>query len=186
MENVQRKTLNPIDEAKAFKRYVCDNGWGGVSELAMKLGKSAAYVTKRIMLLDLPSEITQAINEDSLKPSVAQELFSLEKPDEKSKLAKLIIERHLTIKNVRSMVKELGEAGGHDELELKSKVDDVRATRSYDRSILALRIAMNRIGTIINDAEEDWVLYEMLMQHKRRLNEQIDLLIKQKKKWCDH
>jgi ParB family chromosome partitioning protein len=184
MENVQRKTLNPMEEAKAFKTYVCDNGWGGVTELATKLGKSAAYVTKRIMLLDLPSEVTKAINESSIRPSVAQELLYLEKQDEKSKLAKLIIERHLTIKSVRSVVKELSHGNNHDESDLANKVDEVRAKRSYDRSILALRIAMNRIGAIINDIEDDWVLYEMLMQHKRRLNEQIDLLIKQKKKWA--
>jgi len=183
MENVQRKTLNPMEEAKAFKTYVCDNGWGGVTELAAKLGKSAAYVTKRIMLLDLPSEVTKAINESSIGPSVAQELLYLEKQDEKSKLAKLIIERHLTIKTVRSVVKELSHRTNHDESNLANKVDGVRARRSYDRSILALRIAMNRIGAIIDDVEDDWVLYEMLMQHKRRLNEQIDLLIKQKKKW---
>jgi ParB family chromosome partitioning protein len=173
-----------MEEAKAFKTYVCYNGWGGVTELATKLGKSAAYVTKRIMLLDLPSEVTKAINESSIRPSVAQELLYLEKQDEKSKLAKLIIERHLTIKSVRSVVKELSHGNNHDESDLANKVDEVRAKRSYDRSILALRIAMNRIGAIINDIEDDWVLYEMLMQHKRRLNEQIDLLIKQKKKWA--
>lgn len=55
------KTLNPIDEAKAFKKYVYDNGWGSVSKLASKLGKSFAYITKRIMLLDLPSDVTKAI-----------------------------------------------------------------------------------------------------------------------------
>ena len=63
VENVQRKTLSPIDEARAFKKYVCDNGWGSISELASKLGKSVAYITKRIMLLDLPSDVTKAINE---------------------------------------------------------------------------------------------------------------------------
>lgn len=183
VENVQRKSLNPIDEAKAFKTYVCDNGWGSISELAIKIGKSVAYVTKRIMLLDLPSEVTKAINECLLKPSIAEELFSIEKEDEKSKLAKLIIERKLTIKNVRTMVKELMTNGErHDESILVNKVQNLRA-RSYDRSIVSFRIAMNRMGSIINDAEDDWVLHEMLMQHKRWLNEQIDILIKQKKKW---
>jgi ParB family chromosome partitioning protein len=185
IENVQRKTLNPIDEAKAFKIYVCDYGWGGVSELATKLGKSVAYVTRRIMLLDLPLEVTKAINENLLSPSVAQELFSIEKEDEKSKLAKLIIERHLTIKNVRFMIKELTTNGkDSDELVPIEQGDNNIRTRSYERSIISLRIAMNRIASIINDVEDqdDWVLYEMLMQHKRRLNEQIDILIKQKKK----
>jgi ParB family transcriptional regulator, chromosome partitioning protein len=185
VENVQRKTLNPIDEAKAFKKYVYDNGWGSVSELATKLGKSVAYITKRIMLLDLPSEVTKAINENLLGPSIAEELFSIKKEDEKSKVAKLIIEKHMTINNVRIMVKELmmPDMDSNDESEIvMNKVDDNIRARSFERTIISLKIAMNRIVSIIDDAEDDWILYEMLMQHKRRLHEQIDILIKQRKK----
>ena len=59
-ENVQRKTLNPLEEARAFKTYVSDFGWGGASDLAIRLGKSASYVTKRIRLLEfLPMYLTQ-------------------------------------------------------------------------------------------------------------------------------
>jgi ParB family chromosome partitioning protein len=35
-ENIQRRTLDPLEEAKAFKVYVQDFGWGGVSALAAK------------------------------------------------------------------------------------------------------------------------------------------------------
>lgn len=185
VENVQRKTLNPIDEAKAFKKYVYDNGWGSVSELAIKLGKSVAYVTKRIMLLDLPTEVTKAINENVLGPSIAEELFSIKKEDEKSKLAKLIVEKHMTINSVRIMVKEMSmsDIDGSDESEIAmNKVYNNIRARSFERTIISLRIAMNRIASIIEDAEDDWILYEMLMQHKRRLHEQIDILIKQRKK----
>jgi ParB family transcriptional regulator, chromosome partitioning protein len=185
VENVQRKTLSPIDEARAFKKYVCDNGWGSISELATKLGKSVAYITKRIMLLDLPSEVTKAINENLLGPSIAEELFSIKNEDEKSKLAKLIIEKHMTINSVRIMVKELmmSDIDSSDESEIAMrKVDNNIRSRSFERTIISLKIAMNRIASIIDDVEDDWILYEMLMQHKRRLHEQIDILIKQRKK----
>lgn len=186
VENVQRKTLSPIDEARAFKKYVCDNGWGSISELATKLGKSVAYITKRIMLLDLPSEVTKAINENLLGPSIAEELFSIKNEDEKSKLAKLIIEKHMTINSVRIIVKELmmPDIDSSDESEIAmSKVDNNIRSRSFERTIISLKIAMNRIASIIDDVEDDWILYEMLMQHKRRLHEQIDILIKQRKKF---
>jgi ParB family transcriptional regulator, chromosome partitioning protein len=186
VENVQRKTLSPIDEARAFKKYVCDNGWGSISELATKLGKSVAYITKRIMLLDLPSEVTKAINENLLGPSIAEELFSIKNEDEKSKLAKLIIEKHMTINSVRIMVKELmmSDIDSSDESEIAMrKVDNNIRSRSFERTIISLKIAMNRIASIIDDVEDDWILYEMLMQHKRRLHEQIDILIKQRKKF---
>ena len=66
-----------MDELTAFKTYVADKGWGGVSQLAAKLGKSVSYVTKRIMLLDLPKEVRKSIVESTLNPSVAQELIYL-------------------------------------------------------------------------------------------------------------
>ena len=185
VENVQRKTLNPLDEAKAFKKYVYDNGWGSASELATKLGKSVPYITKRIMLLDLPLDVTKAINENLIVPSIAEELFSIKKEDEKSKLAKLIIEKHMTINSVRIMVKEMtmddiDNSEGTD-IAINKVYNNIRI-RSFERTIISLRIAMNRIATIINDAEDDWLLYEILMQHKRQLHEQIDILIKQRKK----
>src|SRR5688500_14088169 len=43
-ENIQRKSMDPIEEAEAFRRYVVEFGWGGVSELAKKVAKSEEYV----------------------------------------------------------------------------------------------------------------------------------------------
>lgn len=91
----------------------------------------------------------------------------------------------MTINSVRIMVKEMMMPDRDDSTESEiamNKVDNNIRAQSFERTIISLRIAMNRIASIINDAQGDWILYEMLMQHKRRLHEQIDILIKQKKK----
>src|SRR5215216_860546 len=77
IENIQRETLNPIDEARAFKIYISDFGWGGVSELAKKIGKSPSYVTKRIELLDLPKEVIKSVADSMVCPSIAEELHTV-------------------------------------------------------------------------------------------------------------
>jgi ParB family chromosome partitioning protein len=183
MENIQRKTISVMDEAIAFKAYVLDYGWGGVSELADKLGKSISYITKRIMLLDLPKDIKDSIARCTLSPSVAQELVYLQNDKDRSNLAKLIINRRPTVKSVRKMVKEFNDGTIGDATIAKETTNENRQIkRSFDRTIITLRIAMNRICIIINEAEDNWILHEMLMQHKRRLHEQIDILIKQRKK----
>jgi ParB family transcriptional regulator, chromosome partitioning protein len=41
---------------------------------------------------------------------------------------------------------------------------------------------MNKIATILESVEENWIVYEILMQHKNMLNAQIDVLIREKKK----
>jgi ParB family transcriptional regulator, chromosome partitioning protein len=68
---MHRSSLEPIEEANAFKKYVLDLGWGGISELASKLGRSHSYIIKRIMLLDLPQDIIDFVNNRQLTPSAA-------------------------------------------------------------------------------------------------------------------
>ena len=182
IENVQRMTLETMDEATAFKTYVSDKGWGGVSQLAAKLGKSVSYVTKRIMLLDLPKEVRKSIGESTLNPSVAQELIYLQSKEDKSKLAKLIINRRLTTSNVRKMVKEMNDKILDETYIKDSTGGNIKLQRSFDKTIIAIRIAMNRVGNIIDETDDDWIVNEILMQHKRRLHEQIDILINQKKR----
>ena len=57
MENLQRKTLNSPEEAKAFKKYVDEFGYGSTSKLARRIGKSNSYVSERIALLSLSTEV---------------------------------------------------------------------------------------------------------------------------------
>ncbi len=71
VENIQRKNLNPIEEARAFKVYTADFGWGGLSELAQKISKSPSYVSKRLSLLELPKEIVDEISKSNISPSAA-------------------------------------------------------------------------------------------------------------------
>jgi ParB family chromosome partitioning protein len=54
--------------------------------------------------------------------------------------------------------------------------------KSFNKSIIAIRFAMNTLSTIMEDIEDNWIIYETLMQHKNMLHTQIDLLIKEKKK----
>ena len=76
-ENIQRKSLDPIEEAKAFKAYVDDLGWGGLTELASKISKSPSYVCKRLALLNLPDELLEKVRMYDINPSTAEELLPL-------------------------------------------------------------------------------------------------------------
>jgi ParB family transcriptional regulator, chromosome partitioning protein len=184
IENVQRKSLSAIDEATAFKAYVSDFGWGGVSDLASKIGKSLSYVTKRIKLLNLPSDVLESIMNRRLDPSLAEELLSIKDGNKQSTLANLIADRRLSLRTTRKLSRDAGETDRDLDLQYESEyIDHIKiAERSFDKSITAIRIAMNSLSEIISGVEHDWVIHEILMQHKNMLHTQIDLLLKQKKK----
>jgi ParB family transcriptional regulator, chromosome partitioning protein len=185
IENIQRKSITPLEEAIAFKQYVFDNGWGSVADLASKIEKSPSYITKRIGLLVLPSEIQESIKNSSLKPSTAEELLSIKDPQRQSQLASLIVKRHLTTMKTRQLVKEDPFYCENSEvLEVRSEL------QSFNKAIVALRIAMSKIAAIVEDEEgeekggENLLVYEFLMHQKRLLHDQIDNIMNAKKKYA--
>jgi ParB family chromosome partitioning protein len=162
-------------------------GWGGISELAAKIGKSVGYVDKRIRLLDLPSDVLDSILKFEINRSTAEELLSIRDTHVQSKLAQIIRERRLSSRQARQLVKVREEGSVYDfdeKLTFQKKLVDIdRMTqKSFDKSILAIRFAMNTLSTIMEHIEDNWIVYETLMQHKNMLHAQIDLLIKEKRK----
>ena len=106
VENLQRKTLDPLEEAEAFKRYVNELGYGSASDLARKIGKTPTYVSRRIALLKLPKKVQEKLLR-SAKVGMAQELLPLIDDEHTAEeLTELIVEKKVTTKNeVRLIVK---------------------------------------------------------------------------------
>ena len=187
IENIQRRNMDPIEEAHAFKNYVLTFGWGGISELAAKIGKSVSYVDKRIRLLDLPNDILDSIFKFEINKSAAEELLSIRDNHRQSKLAQIIREKKLSSRQARELVKNMEDGSIYDFDEkwtFREKFVDIdrKTQKSFDKSIVALRVAMNTLSTIMEYIEDNWIVYETLMQHKNMLHTQIDLLIKEKRK----
>jgi ParB family chromosome partitioning protein len=102
IENIHRKSIDPIEEAEAFKRYVIEFGWGGVSELARRIGKSEEYVSQRIQILKLPENIQNQLTKGRISVSQAQELLTVP-PETRAEVAEQVIRHHLTIKEIREI-----------------------------------------------------------------------------------
>jgi len=107
-ENVQRKSMDALEEAEAFRKYVIEFGWGGVSDLARKIGKSEEYISHRMQILKLPQNIRDQIAESKLSISKALELTTLE-VDETNVVVDSTIKNHLTVRQIRQLKKELRE-----------------------------------------------------------------------------
>ncbi len=110
-ENIQRKTMNVLEEAWAFKRYVDTKGWGGESMLAKKLGMSQEYVSQRISLLSLPKTVKQKIIRRQINPSAAVEIARVPGAQAQIALSKRVAEDHLTVSAVRDVVHSIKTRG---------------------------------------------------------------------------
>lgn len=183
VENVQRCTLNPLEEANAFRKYVERYGWGGTSDLAHILSKSVSYITKRIKLLDLPQDVIEMIAEKKIYASSAEELMPIKDKKVQSELATKILKNRISSKRVRSLVKDIYD-NSFENIRSESTFNGEQTTKSFDKTIIVLKLGTRSLARIIEDCEENWFLCNLLMQHKNLLDHQIDLLINQKRKWA--
>jgi ParB family chromosome partitioning protein len=190
IENIQRENLNVVEEAYALRNYVSNFGRGGISDLALRIGKSVSYIDKKIKLLDLPANVLDSLSHSSISHSTAEELLSLKEDKAKqSELAKLAQTCNISSRKIRELIKYIKREAIYDYntnettlWEPKIKDMDEKVRKSFDKSIIALRIAMTRLSSFIEEIEDNWIIYELLLQHKNMLHKQIDLLIKEKMK----
>ncbi|MGZ8890117.1 MAG: ParB/RepB/Spo0J family partition protein [Nitrososphaeraceae archaeon] len=185
-ENIQRKSMDPIEEAEAFRRYVIDFGWGGVSDLAKKIGKSEEYVSHRIQLLKLSEEIKEKIASNRLNVSKAIEISTI--PIEKqSQIVGEIIENNLSVKRIRELkmilrdnineeYSNIGFANGNNYLSKSLKITK--------KASLSLKVTLARIDNLIEESqisiepEQRTEIINFLMQIRIRIHELIDDTIK--------
>jgi ParB family transcriptional regulator, chromosome partitioning protein len=178
-ENIQRKSMDPIEEAEAFRRYVVDFGWGGVSELAKKIGKSEEYVSHRIQLLKLSPEIKEQIIRSNLNVSQALELTTIPS-DRQDEIVSYVINNNPTVKQIRE-VKSLIKDDTSNQLpygrDLSKKVSAIRTTK---KTSLTLKLTLARIDSLIEEvhktieAEERAEIISFLMGLRLRVHGMID------------
>jgi ParB family chromosome partitioning protein len=150
-ENIQRKSMDPVEEAEAFRRYVVDFGWGGVSELARKIGKSEEYVSHHLQLLKLPGDIKVKIANNSLKVSQAIEIAEIS-PDKRSKIVSQVVNENLTVRQIRELKTVLKEEEEDPDEVIVSLRDPSKSSSAIaKKTSLTLKIALTRIDSLINE-----------------------------------
>jgi ParB family transcriptional regulator, chromosome partitioning protein len=199
IENIQRMTMNPIEEARAFKKYTLEFGWGGESELARIISRSQQYVSNRIQLLRLPKTIIDEISQNRLKVSHALEIVNLDEKEQKI-INNAIISEDLTVRDIReitrhsklSKTKRVRDKGigqeddnGHytqfDNITLDRNSDSIiQQTRLLQKAHLCLRISLYRLDTLIHEckdklnANDHSEVNDILMQFRLRIHSMMD------------
>lgn len=174
-ENLQRKTMDPIEEAEAYEKYVIDFGWGGVSELARKIGKSEEYVSHRMQLLRLSDASKDRVVSKDLSVSQAMEIVGDPRREE---MVEDVIQNKLTVQQIRRLKSDSQDASREAHRDGSSKTSQITK-----RSIFSLKIALSRIDDLIEsahstDPEEKPRMIEFLMGMRRRIHQMIDEAIR--------
>ncbi len=104
IENIQRKDLNVIEEAVAYKRLMDEFGLTQ-DEVSRKVGKSLAVIANALRLLNLPKIIQEALIAGKSDKSAGRTIAGLENEEEQVKLFKELIEKGINVRQLERYVK---------------------------------------------------------------------------------
>ena len=77
VENVQRKDLNPIEEAEGYQRLIDEFNYDQ-EKVSKFIGKSRSHVSNSLRILSLPKEVISLIESGKLSQGHAKILVGLE------------------------------------------------------------------------------------------------------------
>lgn len=106
IENLQRESLNPIEEAEAYLRLTEEFSLSQ-EEVATVVGKDRSTVANSIRLLKLPEKIKEDIAGGRISPGHARALLAVESNGSRLRLYQLILKKELTVRETEALAKKL-------------------------------------------------------------------------------
>ena len=106
VENVQRKDLTAIEEAKSYQK-ILELGQMNQDELAKRVGKKQSTVSNKLRLLNLSEEAQQALLDNKISERHARSLLRIKNNDEQNNMLNKIIENRMTVRETDLEIKNL-------------------------------------------------------------------------------
>ena len=103
VENVQRKDLNPIEEANGYKSLIDEFSYDQ-EKVSKFIGKSRSHVANYLRLLTLPEEVIKLISENKISHGHAKVLVGL---DNSQVIAKKIVSKKLSVRQTESLIRSI-------------------------------------------------------------------------------
>lgn len=106
VENVQRVDLNPIDRAKGFERLQKEFALT-VSEIAVRIGKSVAYVSNSLRLLNLPDALKDGLLTGLISEGHARALAAIEDSSLMVEAYKIILRESGSVRRAEDLARRM-------------------------------------------------------------------------------
>ena len=105
IENIQRQDLTPIEESRAYKKYINNTGLTQ-EEVAKRFGKSRSYITNLLGLLSLPKSVQNELINEKISMSHARVLSKIDDDDLIINLTKKVIEDGISVRELEKLSRE--------------------------------------------------------------------------------
>lgn len=140
VENVQRVDLNALDRAKGFERLQSEFGLS-TSEIAVRIGKSVAYVSNSLRLLTLP---------DALKDGLLSGLIS----EGHARALAAIDDSSLMVEAYKIILREAGSVRRAEELARRMKAKSKQVIRKQGVRLSRQTVVSEEIDKMQEEMEK--------------------------------
>ena len=106
IENIQRKDLSAIEEAKSYKK-ILDMGNFTQEELAKRMGKSQSTIANKMRLLSLTNEVQVALMNNLISERHARCLLQIKDEDLQKQVLNKIISERINVRDTDEYIKNL-------------------------------------------------------------------------------
>jgi ParB family chromosome partitioning protein len=146
VENIQRRDLNPLEEAIAFRQLLEEHGLTQEA-LAQRIGKSRVAVTNTLRLLQLPEEVRQALAGGDLSEGHARAILMANGEPQRLRLLERVLADHLSVRETEALARQLNEPPRETESAAAtppSRDPDVERLEDAFRQALGTRVRLLR------------------------------------------
>jgi len=109
IENLQREDLDPVEEAKAFKRLI-EEFKHTHEDIAEIVGKERSVISNALRLLNLPEDIQALITEGKISSGHGKMLAGLENEAQIRELVNQILNEKLSVRAVEKLASDMKPA----------------------------------------------------------------------------
>lgn len=148
VENIQRRELNPIEEANAYRKLI-DNIGLTQEQVAERVGKERTLITTTMRLLRLPNDVQRHIVEGKLSLSHGRALLMSDDPKVQREVAQIAVDKELSVRDTERAIKRLAVASDKAAVAKRSiilKDANMRAAETKLTRHLSTNVKINPSG----------------------------------------
>ena len=110
IENIQRESLNPLEEARALERLISEFELTH-AQAAEAVGRSRAAVSNLLRLLELAPEVGTLVERRELEMGHARALLALSGRRQQAEVAALVAKKSLSVRDTEALVRRMQQRG---------------------------------------------------------------------------
>lgn len=173
VENVQRKNLTSIEEAKSYKK-ILEKGYLNQEQLAKKMGVTQSTIANKLRLLNLTEEVQEALLNEKISERHARSLLQITNSANQVEMLNKVINERLTVRQLDAEIKKT-----MTNLDFNQQNDIISETDNYIKNDSLKSIeeldSPETIELVADELKEDLESLDLKNNTDLEISENIDL-----------